>query len=193
MAPGGARGGARQRAQRGQDVTATAAVTLEQIVHGEKARVDLPTGRTVEISVPVGTRPGQVIRLKGQGQPGALGGQSGDALVTIEFVPHPLFKVEGDMLRREIAITLDEAVLGAKVRVPTLDGPVTLSVPPKSSGGRALRLKGKGLPRSGGGRGDLLVTLKIVLPEGGDADLEALMKKWRETRRYAARDETSET
>ncbi len=190
---GGARGGARPRPQRGQDVTATAAVTLEQIVHGEKARVDLPTGRTVEISVPVGTRPGQVIRLKGQGQPGAPGSQPGDALVTIDFVPHPLFKVEGDMLRREIAVTLDEAVLGAKVRVPTLDGPVTLSVPPKSSGGRALRLKGKGLPRSGGGRGDLLVTLKIVLPEGGDADLEALMKTWRETRRYAARDETPES
>ncbi len=189
---GGARGGARPQPQRGQDATATAAVTLEQIVHGEKVRVDLPTGRTVEISVPLGTRPGQVIRLKGQGQPGALGGQPGDALVTIEFVPHPLFKMDGDTLRREIAVTLDEAVLGAKVRVPTLDGPVTLTVPPKSSGGRALRLKGKGLPRSGGGRGDLLVTLKIVLPEGGDADLEALMKKWRETRRYTARDETSE-
>jgi DnaJ-class molecular chaperone len=189
---GGPRGGARQHAQHGQDVTATAAVTLEQIVHGEKVRVDLPTGRTVEISVPVGTRPGQAIRLKGQGHPGTLGGRSGDALVTIEFVPHPLFKMEGDTLRREIAITLDEAVLGAKVRVPTLDGPVTLSVPVKSSGGRALRLKGKGLPRAGGGRGDLLVTLKIVLPEGGDAELEALMKKWRENRRYAARDETSE-
>ena len=188
---GGARGGgARHQAQRGQDVTATAAVTLEQIVHGEKVRVDLPTGRTVEISVPVGTRPGQAIRLKGQGQPGLLGGQPGDALVTIEFVPHPLFKVDGETLRREIAVTLDEAVLGAKVRVPTLDGPVTLSVPPKSSGGRALRLKGKGLPRSGGGRGDLLVTLKIVLPEDGDGELEALMKKWRETRRYTARDET---
>ena len=188
-----ARAAARVNAPSAARTYATAAVTLEQIVHGEKARVDLPTGRTVEISVPIGTRPGQVIRLKGQGQPGALGGPSGDALVTIEFVPHPLFKVEGDMLRREIAITLDEAVLGARVRVPTLDGPVTLSVPPKSSGGRALRLKGKGLPRSGGGRGDLLVTLKIVLPEGGDADLEALMKKWRETRRYAARDETTET
>ncbi len=190
---GGARGGARARPQRGQDVTAAAAVTLEQIVHGEKVRVDLPTGRTVEISVPVGTRPGQVIRLKGQGQPGAAGGQPGDALVTIEFVPHPLFRVDGDTLRREIAVTLDEAVLGAKVRVPTLDGPVTLSVPAKSSGGRALRLKGKGLPRAGGGRGDLLVTLKIVLPEGGDGELEALMKKWRETRRYTARDETSES
>ena len=190
---GGTRGGARHNPQRGQDVTATAAVTLEQIVHGEKVRVDLPTGRTVEVSVPLGTRPGQVIRLKGQGQPSQSGGQSGDALVTIEFVPHPLFRVDGDTLRREIAVTLDEAVLGAKVRVPTLDGPVTLSVPPKSSGGRALRLKGKGLPRIGGGRGDLLVTLKIVLPERGDGELEALMKKWRETRRYTARDEASES
>ncbi len=187
---GGTRGGARHHPQRGQDVTATAAVTLEQIVHGEKVRVDLPTGRTVEVSVPLGTRPGQAIRLKGQGQPGQFGGQPGDALVSIEFVPHPLFRVDGDTLRREISVTLDEAVLGAKVRVPTLDGPVTLSVPPKSSGGRALRLKGKGLPRSGGGRGDLLVTLKIVLPEGGDGELEALMKKWRETKRYTARDET---
>ena len=99
---------------------------------------------------------------------------------------------EAGTLRREIAVTLDEAVLGGKVRVPTLDGPVTLTVPPKSSGGRTLRLKGKGLPRAGG-RGDLLVTLKIVLPEDGDAELEALMKKWREGKRYSVRDEASET
>jgi DnaJ-class molecular chaperone len=187
-----ARGTARPQAARGGDVTATVAVTLEQLVKGEKARVDLPTGRTVEVSVPPGTRPGQTIRLKGQGRPGALGGSPGDALVTVEFVPHPLFRVDGDTLRRDISITLDEAVLGAKVRVPTLDGPVTLTVPPKSSGGRALRLKGKGLPRPGGGRGDLLVTLRIVLPEGGDDDLDALMKKWRAQHRYQARDEESE-
>ena len=174
-------------------MTAAVAVTLEQLVSGEKARVDLPTGRTVEVSIPPGTRPGQTIRLKGQGRPGGLGGSSGDALVTVEFVPHPLFRVDGDTLRRDIAITLDEAVLGAKVRVPTLDGPVTLTVPPKSSGGRALRLKGKGLPRAGGGRGDLLVTLRIVLPEGGDEELEALMRKWRAQHRYRARDEESET
>ena len=135
-------------------------MTLEQIVHGEKVRVDLPTGRTLEVAVPFGTRPGQTIRLKGQGRPGPMGGTPGDALVTVEFVPHPLFRVDGDTLRREIAVTLDEAVLGAKVRVPTLDGPVTLTVPPKSSGGRTLRLKGKGLPRAGGGRGDLLVALQ---------------------------------
>ena len=184
--------GARQQAPRGEDIAATAAVTLEQIVHGEKVRVDLPTGRTLEVTVPFGTRPGQTIRLKGQGRPSPMGGTPGDAMVTVEFVPHPLFRVDGDTLRREIAITLDEAVLGAKVRVPTLDGPVTLTVPPKSSGGRTLRLKGKGLPRAGGGRGDLLVALKIVLPEGGDAELEALMKTWREKKRYTARDETSE-
>ena len=89
--------------------------------------------------------------------PGLLGGPAGDALVTVEFVPHPLFRVEGDTLRRDLSITLDEAVLGAKVRVPTLDGQVSVNVPAWSSGGRALRLKGKGLPRSGGARGDLLV------------------------------------
>src|SRR6185295_17349019 len=144
------------------------------------------------VTVPVGTRPGQAIRLKGQGQGGVNGGPPGDALVTIDFVPHPLFRVEGDALRREIAISLDEAVLGAKVRVPTLDGPVTLAVPPGSSGGRTLRLKGKGLPRAGG-RGDLLVALKIVLPEAGDAELEALMRKWRETKRYPVRDEEAES
>ena len=189
---GRAKGAPRPQAARGGDVTATVAVTLEQLVKGEKARVDLPTGRTVEVAIPPGTRPGQAIRLKAQGKPGALGGQPGDALVTVEFVPHPLFRVDGDALRRDIAITLDEAVLGAKVRVPTLDGPVTLTVPPRSSGGRALRLKGKGLPRPGSGRGDLLVTLRIVLPEGGAEDLEALMKKWREQHRYQVRDEESE-
>jgi DnaJ-class molecular chaperone len=172
----------------GQDVTATAAVTLEQLIHGEKVRVDLPTGKTVEVAIPPGTRSGQSIRLKGQGR----GAPAGDAIVSVEFVPHPVFRVEGETLRRDVAITLDEAVLGAKVRVPTLDGPVTLTVPPNSSGGRALRLKGKGLPRAGGDRGDLLVNLRIVLPEGGDRDLEALMQKWRNGHRYAARDEEAE-
>jgi len=181
---------ARPTPVRGEDVAATVAVTLEQMVRGEKARVELPTGRTLDVAIPAGTRSGQTIRLKGQGRPGAAGGPVGDALVTVEFVPHPVFRADGDTLRREVAVTLDEAVLGAKVRVPTLDGPVTLTVPAKSSGGRALRLKGKGLPRAGGGRGDLLVTLRIVLPDGGDGDLEALMKTWRANHRYQVRDES---
>jgi len=188
FARGGAAGG-RARPVRGEDVAATAAVTLEQLLKGEKARVDLPTGRTVDIAVPPGTRPGKVIRLKGQGRPSPGGGPAGDALVTIEFVPHPLFRVEGDTLRTDVPVTLDEAVLGGKVRVPTLDGPVTMKIPPNSSGGRTLRLKGKGLPKAGGERGDLLVTLKIVLPEGGDRELEALMKKWRESHRYSVRED----
>jgi len=188
----GAQQAPRPQPARGEDVHATVAVTLEQLVAGEKARVELPTNRTLEVGIPAGTRSGQTIRLKGQGRPGFMGGPAGDALVTVEFVPHPVFRVEGDTLRRDVSVTLDEAVLGAKVRVPTLDGPVTLSVPPNSSGGRALRLKGKGLPRAGGDRGDLLVALRIVLPEGGDPDLEALMQKWRNAHRYGARSEDEE-
>lgn len=167
-------------AARGGDVTATVAVTLEQMARREKVRVDLPTGKTVEISIPPGTRSGQAIRLRGQGHPGALGGPGGDALVTVEFVPHPLFRADGDNLRLDLPISLDEAVLGGKVRVPTLDGPVTMTVPPRASGGRSLRLKGKGLPRADGSFGDILVTPRVVLPDEPDPDLEALMRRWRE-------------
>lgn len=178
---------------RGEDVRATAAVTLEQVMRSEKVRVDLPTSRTVEVSIPEGVRSGQTIRLRGQGKPGTNGGQAGDAMVTIEFVPHPLFKVEGDTLRRDISVTLDEAVLGGKLQVPTLDGPVTLTIPRNSSGGKSLRLKGKGLPRGAGERGDMLVQLRIVLPEGGDPELDELMKKWRLSGRYPARQEETDT
>lgn len=171
----------------GGDVTATVAVTLEQLARREKVRVDLPTGRTVEVAFPPGTRPGQVIRLRGQGQANPLGGPAGDALVTVEFVPHPRFRVEGDALRLDLPVSLDEAVLGAKVRVPTLEGPVTLTVPAHSSGGRSLRLKGKGLPRADGTIGDLIVSLRIVLPEKPDPELESLMRRWRDSARADVR------
>ncbi len=183
---GGARASAQPRG-RGEDVSATVAVTLEQIVREEKARVELPTDRTLEISIPAGTRPGRVIRLRGQGWASPTGGPSGDALVTVEFVPHPLFKVDGDTLRLDLPVTLDEAVLGAKVRVPTLTGSGTMTIPARSDGGRVMRLKGKGLPTSVGGHGDLLVALKIVLPDEIDPEFEALMKRWRETLFYSAR------
>jgi DnaJ-class molecular chaperone len=189
---GRAKRGASQAPARGEDVTASAAVTLEQLIAGDKARVDLPTGRTVDVSVPPGTKGGQTIRLKGQGRPGAAGGPPGDALVTIELVPHPNFRVEGDVLRHDVTVSLDEAVLGGRVRVDTLDGPVTMSIPPWSSGGRTMRLKGKGLPRARGERGDLLVGLRIALPEGGDAELEALMRTWRETGRHALRKDATD-
>src|SRR5258707_356378 len=105
----GAAAGARRTQQpRGEHVTATAAVTLEQLALGEKARVDLPTGRTVEVAIPAGTRPGKIIRLKGQGRPNAAGGEPGDALVTVEFVIHPRFRVEGDTIRGDLAVGLDQ-------------------------------------------------------------------------------------
>jgi DnaJ-class molecular chaperone len=189
---GGAGPGAGGRARKGEDVTATVAVTLEQIAKRERVRVELPTGRTVEISIPPGTRPGQTIRLRGQGQSDMLGTPPGDALVTVEFVPHPLFKAEGENLRLELPVGLEEAVLGAKVRVPTLDAPVSLSIPAGSSGGRTLRLRGKGLPKPGGGEGDLLVGLRIVLPEGGDPELKALMERWRTEHRHAVKREELE-
>jgi len=189
---GGAAPGAGARrttqAARGEHVTATAAVTLEQLARGEKARVDLPTGRTVEVAIPPGARPGKIIRLKGQGRSNPAGGDAGDALITVEFVSHPRFRVDGDTIRGDLEVGLDQAVLGGKVRVDTLEGTVTMNIPPHSSGGRTLRLKGKGLPKVAGGRGDLLLTLRIVLPEEGDPDLDALMQKWRAEGRYSTRD-----
>jgi DnaJ-class molecular chaperone len=183
---GGSRQRARPQASPPEDVAATATVTLEQIVRGEKVRVELPTGRALDVAVPAGTRSGQTIRLRGQGRAG------GDALITVVIAPHPLFRIDGDNLRRDLNVTLDEAVLGAKIRVMALDGPVTLTVPPKSTGLGALRLKGKGLPKADASRGDLLVSLRIVLPEGGDPELEALARKWRAETRYSVRDEESE-
>jgi len=172
----------RSAARAGDDVVANATLTLEEIVKGQKIRVALPVGKTVDVTVPNGVENGQQIRLKGQGMPGAGGGRNGDALITVTIRPHSLFKPDGTDLRLDLPVTLDEAVLGAKVRVPTLEGAVALSIPPMSSGGRVMRLKGKGLPDKAGKRGDILATLKITLPEEPDADLDAVMEKWRAKR-----------
>jgi DnaJ-class molecular chaperone len=182
-------GGARSRGPlKGDDVAATATVPLALTAAGGSARVTLPTGKTLDVAIPAGVEEGKQIRLRGQGQPGARGGPAGDALVTIRYAPHPLFKVDGRDLRLDLPITLYEAVLGAKVRAPTLDGEVEITVPQGASSGRVLRLRGKGLPVSGGpGHGDLLATLRIVLPNEGDEDLHALMRRWREERPYNPR------
>jgi DnaJ-class molecular chaperone len=163
---------------RGQDVTATAVISLGEAAHGGTRRLELPIGKEVEFKIPPGITDGKQIRLKGQGMPAPHGGPPGDVLITIQVAPHPLFKVEDNNLRLELPITLYEAVLGAKVRVPTLDGAVELAIPPNTSSGRTFRLKGKGLP--GKTAGDLYVTTKIVLPDGKDAKLEELMQEWRE-------------
>ncbi len=166
--------GQQQASAKGEDVQVTVTVSLADSVHGAKARVNLPTGRELEISVPAGIEDGKQIRLKGQGQLGGRGGATGDALVTVHVARHPLFRADGQDLRLDLPITLYEAVLGAKVNVPTLEGQVEMGIPAGTNGGRTLRLRGKGLARGGGARGDLLVALRIVLPDGAKTELGEL-------------------
>ena len=168
--------------RRGQDVAAALTITLEEAATGATKRMRLPTGTDVEVKIPAGLTDGQQIRLKGQGLPGH-GGPAGDALITVAIAPHPRFKLEGANLRFELPITLYEAVLGAKVRVPTLDGAVELAIPPGTSSGRTFRLRGKGLP-SKGGRGDLFAAVRIVLPDREEPELEELMRRWRDGKSY---------
>ena len=161
----GARRG-RAAPRRGADMVATANVPLESAALGGSARVALPGGRMVDVKVPAGVDDGQQIRLRGQGHPGPVGGEAGDALVTVKILPHPYFRVEGRDLRLDLPVTLYEATLGAKVGTPTLSGKVELSIPPGSNGGRVLRLRGKGLPAADGKpAGDLYVSLKLMAPE----------------------------
>jgi DnaJ-class molecular chaperone len=173
-------------ALRGQDVTAGASITLDEAAHGGTRRIDLPNGKEIEFKIPAGIQDGKQVRLRGQGMPSPGGGPAGDVLITVSIEPHPFFKVDGQNLRLELPITLYEAVLGAKVRVPTLDGAVQLSIPPNTSSGRVFRLKGKGLPGNPAA-GDLYVTTKIELPDGKDAELEELMQKWRDQKPHDPR------
>jgi len=167
------------------DINASLTVSLEDAVQGAEKRVRLPTGKELNVRIPAGVTAGQQIRLKGQGET-APGHRPGDVLISVSIAPHPFFKVDGSDLRVDLPITLYEAVLGGKVRVPTLGGAVELSIPKNTSSGRTFRLKGKGLPKAGG-TGDLFVTTKIILPDGNDSELEQLMQKWRDGHPYNPR------
>jgi DnaJ-class molecular chaperone len=176
-------------AAQSRDVTGTVTITLPEVATGTSRRVQLPTGKEIDVKIPAGLADGQTIRLKGQGVAGP-GGATGDALIAVTIAPHPMFQRDGANLRLELPVTLYEAVLGGKVRVPTLDGAVELAIPPGTSSGRTLRVKGKGLP-SKDGTGDLYATVRIVLPEGSDPELEALMRKWRDGKPYDPRRDMS--
>ncbi|MBO0750802.1 MAG: J domain-containing protein [Bradyrhizobiaceae bacterium] len=168
----------------GQDVAAEVTISLGESASGTTRRVHLPTGKELDVKVPAGLGEGKQIRLKGQGMPGP--GGAGDVLITVHVQPHPYFTRDGDDLRVDVPITLYEAVLGGKVRVPTLDGAVELKVPAGTSSGRTFRIPGKGMP--GVGRtGDLYVTVQIALPDKDDRDLENLMRKWQRDRSYDPR------
>jgi DnaJ-class molecular chaperone len=170
------------------DVAVSMTVSLEESANGGDKRVRLPNGKELNVKIPAGVVAGQQIRLRGQGE-SAPGHPPGDLLITIAIAAHPLFKVDGQDLRADLPITLYEAVLGGKVRVPILGGAVELSIPKNTSSGRTFRLKGKGLSK-GNVAGDLFVTTRIMLPDGNDAELESLMEKWRADRPYSARNKT---
>jgi DnaJ-class molecular chaperone len=168
----------------GANVTAALTLSLPDAAHGVSQRVRLPSGKDVEVKIPAGITNGQQVRLRGQGMAGPSG--AGDLLITVSIAPHHTFTLDANDIRLDLPVTLYEAALGAKVRVPTLDRPVELTIPPGTSSGRTFRLKGKGFPAKAG-RGDLLATVLIVLPAQSDPDFEALMKKWRTERSYDPR------
>ena len=170
-------GGARFRA-RGQDTLYRLPIEFLEAVNGATKRITMPDGGTLDVGIPAGTKDKQVLRLRGKGGPGLGGGQAGDALVEIQVQPHKFFTREGDDIHLELPISLPEAVLGAKLDVPTPTGSVRMTVPKGANTGTVLRLKGKGAPRSDKSHGDEYVSLKVVLPERPDPELEEFAQRW---------------
>lgn len=178
---GGNRGGARGRADpfagrrpppsKGADIAYTLRVPFTDAASLRDQRITLADGKTIDLKLPKGVEDGTQMRLKGKGQTGP--GGTGDGLVTIKIDRHKLYRRDGDDVRFDLPITLDEAVNGGKVRVPTVDGPVMMTIKAGTSGGTVLRLKGKGFSKKDGNRGDQLVTLEIQLP----SDLGELAKR----------------
>jgi DnaJ-class molecular chaperone len=164
---------------RGADVHYRLELDFLDAVNGAKRQVTLPEGAVLEVSIPPGTTDGQILRLRGKGRPGLGGGAPGEALVEIAVREHPVFTRKGDDIHVALPIALHEAVLGAKIKVPTPTGSVTMTVPKWANTGTVLRLRGKGVHRPDGGSGDEYVTLKVVLPEKPDPELEKFVAQWR--------------
>jgi DnaJ-class molecular chaperone len=183
---GGARGSARTGfGVKGHDVRYTLDVDFLEAAKGATKRVTLPGGGTLDLNVAAGVSDGQVLRLKGKGSRGVGSGEPGDALVEIRVRPHPQFKRVDDDILLEVPVTIDEAVLGAKVEVPTITGRVQLTIPKGTSSGQVLRMKGKGVKSAGKPEpGDQLVTVRIVLPDVIDDSLAYFFSEWRQKNGY---------
>jgi DnaJ-class molecular chaperone len=174
----------------GMPVTYSLRVPFLVAARGGKQRVNLPDGKTLDIDVPEGTADGQTLRLKGQGMPGTQGQPAGDAYVEIHVDPHAFFQPRDNDIHIELPVTVSEAALGGKVKVPTIGGPVMLNVPAGSNTGTSLRLKGRGLlDRKSGQHGDQYVKLKVVLPEKPDDKLKEFLESWEAGRAYDPRKE----
>ena len=185
---GGGGGGFEGFDSGGLPVSYSLSVPFLVAARGGKQRVTMPDGRTLDIDVPEGTTDGTTLRLKGQGMPGRKGKPAGDAYVEIRVQPHAFFEPRDNDIHVELPVTLSEAVLGGKVKVPTVGGPVMLNVPPGSNTGSSLRLKGRGLlDRKSGQRGDQYVKLKVVLPEAPDEKLKEFLEGWETGRAHDPR------
>jgi DnaJ-class molecular chaperone len=183
------RRGFRMRA-RGADVSYSLPISFLEAAKGARKRVTVGDGRTIDLTIPAGVRDRQTLRLKGQGMPGFEGGPPGDAYVEVHIQPHPFFERKNGNVHLELPVTLAEAVLGGKIEVPTIDGPVTMTVPKGSNTGTTLRLKGRGIvdPKSGQ-RGDQYVRLKVMLPKTIDPELEDFVRRWSAEHPYNPRAE----
>lgn len=177
-------GGGTQRSQgafraRGQDVSYVLPVDFMDAANGAVRTITLPEGKTLQVKIPEGADDRQMLRLKGQGMPGFGGGPPGDAFVELHVEPHPFFRRKDDNIHVEIPVTLKEAVLGARIEIPTSSGPVTMTIPKGSNTGQTLRLRDKGIRnRKTGQRGHQLITLKVVLPAGEEPELAAFLETW---------------
>jgi DnaJ-class molecular chaperone len=175
---------------RGDDIRYRTDVDFLDALNGTIKRVTMPDGKTLDITIPPGHRDGQVLRLKGKGMPGLGGGEDGDAYIEVHVIPDHIFRRRDRHILVDLPIALNEAVLGAKVRVPTAHGPVEMNIPPESNSGDTLRLKGKGVPGVGSEEnGDQLVTLQIVLPKKLDTKLKAFLEDWATDHAYDPRQE----
>ena len=176
----GGRGGGGRQPRGGQDFTVATTVSFEEAARGGSRRVMLPNGEQLDVKIPPGLKDGQQIRLKGRGGAGRRGGPNGDVMIQVSVAPHPYYVRDGNDLRMDLPITLQEAVLGGKVPAPTLTGAVSLSVPANSNTGNTLRLKGKGIPAHGHEQaGDLYVKLIVTLPDKPDEALQKFAESWK--------------
>ena len=161
---------------RGADRHFTLTVDFVTAATGGKQRLSLAPEEWLDVTIPAGVEDGQVLRLRGKGGPGFGGGTSGDALIEVHVAAHPLFRRDGDNVLLELPVSLAEAVLGARVSVPTVTGPVTMTIPKGSDTGRQLRLRGKGIQKKS--PGDEIVTLKVFIGPSSDPELAAFLEKW---------------
>jgi DnaJ-class molecular chaperone len=173
---------------RGSDIAYSVTVPFVEAVQGTKRRISLSNGKSIDVAVPPGTENEQKLRLKGQGLPGMGGMPNGDAIIEVHVETHPFFTRQDGDIHVEVPITLNEAVLGATIHVPTISGKVAVKVPPGANTGSVLRLRGKGVAsQSGGTAGDQYVKLKVMLPDPPDAELVKFMEQWSKTRSYDVR------